>query len=56
MAVYLEWSIGLRVGDEYPSAVEKFQSHIGTILSGAQLSKEELEARVVEQDLVVDLE
>ena len=56
MAVYLELSTGLRVGDEYRSAVEKFQNHIGTIPSGAQLSREELQVRVVELDLVVDLE
>ena len=45
----------LRVGDEYRSAMKRFQNHIGTIPSGAQLSREELEARVVEPDLVVDL-
>ena len=56
MVVYLELSIGLRVRDEYCSAVEQFQNHIGTIPSGAQLSREELEARVVKPDLVVDLE
>ena len=56
MAVYLELSTGLRIGDEYCSAVEQFQNHIGTIPSEAQLSREELEARVVEPDLVVDLE
>ena len=56
MAVYLDLLTGLRVGDEYCSAVEKFLNHIGTIPSGAQLSREELEARVVELDFVVDLE
>ena len=56
MVVYLELSTGLRVGDEYYSAVEQFQNHIGTIPSGAQLSREELESRVVKPDLVVDLE
>ena len=56
MAVYLELSTSFRVGDEYCSAVEQFQNHIGTIPSGAQLSREVLEARVVELDLVVDLE
>ena len=56
MAVYLELSTGLRIRDEYYSAVEHFQNHIGIIPSGAQLSREELEARVVEPDLVVDLE
>ena len=56
MVVYLELSTGLRIGDEYCSAVEKFQNHIGTIPSGVQLSMEELEARVVEPDLVVDQE
>ena len=56
MAVYLELLTGLRVWDEYRSAVEQFQNHIGTIPSGAKLSREELEARVVEPDLVVDLE
>ena len=56
MAVYLELLTGLRVGDEYRSAVEQFHNHIGTIPSGAQLSREEHEARVVEPDLIVDLE
>ena len=56
MAVYLELSTGLRVGDEYCSAVEQFQNNIGTIPFGAQLSTEEFEARVVEPNLVVDLE
>ena len=56
MAIYLELLTGLRVRDEYCSAVEQFQNHIGTIPSGAQLSWEEFEARVVEPDLVVDLE
>ena len=56
MGVYLELSTGLRVGDEYCSAVEQFQNHVGTIPYGAQLFREELEARVVEPDLVVDLE
>ena len=56
MAVYLELSIVLCVGDEYRSAVEQLQNHVRTIPSGAQLSREELEARIVEPDLVVDLE
>ena len=56
MAVYLELSISLRVGDEYCSTVEQFQNHIGTIPSRAQLSREELEAGIVELDLVADLE
>ena len=56
MVVYLELSTGLRIGDEYRSAIEQFQNHIGTIQSGAQLSREEFEERVVEPDLVVDLE
>ena len=56
MVVYLELSTGLRVGDEYRSAVEQFQNHIGTIPSGAQLSREEFEAGIVEPDLVIDLE
>ena len=56
MVVYLELSTGQWVEDEYHSAVEKFQNHIGTIPSRVQLSREELEARVVELDLVVDLE
>ena len=56
MVVYLELLTGFRVRDEYCSTVEKVQNHIGTILSGAQLSREELEARVVEPELVVDLE
>ena len=56
MAVYLELSTGLRIRDEYCYAVEKFENHIGTIPSGAQLSREELEARVVKPDIVVDLE
>ena len=56
MVVYLELSTGLRVRDEYCSAVEQFQNHIGTIPSGAQLSREELEARVVKPNLVVDVE
>ena len=56
MAVYLELSTGLRIGDEYCSAVEQFQNHIGTIPSGAQLSREEFEAGIVELDLVADLE
>ena len=56
MAVNLELSAGLKVGDEYRSAVEKFQNHVRTIPSGAQLSKEEFEARIVEPELVVDLE
>ena len=56
MAVYLELPTGLRVEDKYRSSVEQFQNHIGTIPSEAQLSREELEARVVEPDLVVDLE
>ena len=55
MAVYLELSTGFRVGDEYYCAVEQFQNHVRTIPSGAQLSREEFEARVVEPDLVVDL-
>ena len=56
MAIYLELSTGLRIGDEYCSAVEQFQNHIGTIPYEAQFSREELEARVVKPDLVVDLE
>ena len=56
MAVYLKLSTGFRDGDEYRSAVEQFQNHIRTIPSRAQLSKKELEARIVEPDLVVDLE
>ena len=56
MAVYLELSTGLRIRNEYCSAVEQFENHIGTIPSGAQLSREELEARVVKPDLVIDLE
>ena len=56
MAVYLELSTGLRIWDEYCSAVEQFQNHIGTIPYGAQLSKEEFEAGIVEPDLVADLE
>ena len=56
MGVYLELSIDLRVGDEYRFAAEQFKNHIGTIPSGAQLSREELEARIVEPNLVVDLE
>ena len=56
MVAYLEFLTGLRIKDEYCSAVEQFQNHIGTIPSRAQLSREELEARVVKPDLVVDLE
>ena len=56
MAVYLELSTGLRFGDEYCSVVEKFQNHVWTISSGAQLSREEFEAGIVEPDLVADLE
>ena len=56
MAVYLKLLIDLRIGDEYCSAVKQFQNHIGTIPYGAQLSSEELEARAVKPDLVVDLE
>ena len=56
MAVYLELLTGFRVGDEYRSTVKQFQNHVRTIPSGAQLSREEFEARVVEPDLVVDLE
>ena len=56
MVVYLELSTSLRVRDEYCSAIEQFQNHVGTIPSGAQLPREELEARVVKPDLVVDIE
>ena len=56
MAVYLELLTGLRIGDEYCSTVEQFQNHVGTIPSGAQLSREEFEAGIVEPDLVADLE
>ena len=56
MAAYLELSTGFRVGDEYRSTVEKFQNHVRTIASGVQLSREEFEARIVELDLVIDLE
>ena len=56
MEVYLKLSTGLRIIDEYCFAVEQFQNHIVAIPSGAQLSREELEARVVKPDLVVDLE
>ena len=56
MSVYLELSTGLRIGDEYCSAVEQFQNHVGTIPSGAQLSREEFEMGIVEPDLVADLE
>ena len=56
MAVYLELLTGLRVGDEYRSVVEQFQNHVRTIPSGKQLSREEFEVRIVELDLVVDLE
>ena len=56
MVVYLELYTGLRVRDEYRSAVEQFKNHIGTIPSGVQLYEEEFEVRVVEPDLVVDLE
>ena len=56
MAVYIELSTGLRIGDEYCSTVEQFQNHVGTIPSGAQLSREEFEAGIVEPDLVADLE
>ena len=56
MAVYLELSTGLRIGDKYCSTVEQFQNHVRTIPSGAQLSKEEFEAGIVEPDLVADLE
>ena len=56
MAVYLKFFTGFRVGDEYRSAVEQFQNYVRSIPFGAQLSREELEARIVEPDLVVDLE
>ena len=56
MAVYLELSTGLRIGDEYCSAVEQFQNHVGAIPSRVQLSREEFEAGIVEPDLVADLE
>ena len=56
MAVYLELSTGLRIGDEYCSAVEQLQNHVGTIPSGVQLSREEFEVGIVEPDLVADLE
>ena len=56
MVVYPELSTGLRIGDEYYSAVEQFQNHVWTIPSGAQLSREEFEAGIVELDLVADLE
>ena len=56
MAVYLELLTGLTIGDEYCSAVEQFQNHVWTIPSGAQLSREEFEAGIVEPDLVADLE
>ena len=55
MAVYLELSTGFSVGDVYRSAVEQLQNHVRTIPSGAQLSRKELEARIVEPDLVVDM-
>ena len=56
MAVYLELSTGLRIGDEYCSTVKQFQNHVWTIPSGAQLSREEFEAGILEPDLVADLE
>ena len=56
MAVYLELSTGFDVGDEYRSAVEQLQNHVRTIAFGAQLLREELEARIIEPDFVVDLE
>ena len=56
MAVYLELSTGLRIRDEYCSAVEQFQNHVWTIPSRAQFFREEFEAGIVEPDLVADLE
>ena len=56
MAIYLELLTEFDVRDEYRSAIEQFQNHVRTIPSRAQLPRKELEVRIVEPDLVVDLE
>ena len=56
MAIYLELSTEFDVEDEYWSAIEQLQNHVRTIPSRAQLPRKELEASIVEPDLVVDLE
>ena len=56
MAVYLELLTEFDVGDEYRSVVEQLQKHVRTIPSRALLPRKELKARIVEPDLIVDLE
>ena len=55
MAVYLELLTGFDVGDEYRSTVEQLQNPVRTIPSRAQLPRKELEARIIELDIVVNL-
>ena len=55
MTVYIELSTTFDVGDEYRSIIEQLQNHERTIPLRAQLSRKDLEARIVELDLVVDL-
>ena len=56
MAVYLELLTRFDIGDEYRFAIEQLKNHVRTIPSGAQLSRKDLEERIVEPDVVVNLE